>query len=311
MWLDRISGHSTTPLGASPNSRGSPIPRKTSSSSYLSPPSLHGSRSGTGIQSSPFSISPNGSTTSLPGLGRGPNEGSVLKQNATMPRPADVADPLKVLNGIIGNEGGTAADADALATAPVSESKPPQFVEDISFEGRSLQEFVDDDETDQRKASLKGGVSSQTVQQFEKERDKFQDLHAAIMGCDDVSKSVELYLNDFQRELGVVSAQIETLQARSVQLNAMLDNRRNVERLLGPAVEDTSVSPRAVRLIAEGPIDENWVRTLNDIEARTTSIEAKITASSSVKAIEDTRPLLTDIKNKVSERCPFRQGFAN
>lgn len=113
-------------------------------------------------------------------------------------------------------------------------------------------------------------------------------------------KSVESYLTDFQTELGVVSAEIESLQSRSIQLNAMLENRRNVERLLGPAVEEISISPRAVKLIIDGPIDENWVKALNEIEARSASIEAKAASSSTVKAIEDVKPLLTDIKNKVS-----------
>jgi len=113
-------------------------------------------------------------------------------------------------------------------------------------------------------------------------------------------KSVESYLTDFQTELGVVSAEIESLQSRSIQLNAMLENRRNVERLLGPAVEEISISPRAVKLIIDGPIDENWVKALNEIEARSASIEAKAASSGTVKAIEDVKPLLTDIKNKVS-----------
>lgn len=117
-------------------------------------------------------------------------------------------------------------------------------------------------------------------------------------GCDEVSQSVELYLNDFQTELGAVSAEIESLQSRSVQLSAMLENRRNVERLLGPAVEEISISPKAVRLIAEGPIDENWVKALNEIEVRSASIEAK--ALGSTQVLEDVQPLLSNIKNKVS-----------
>jgi hypothetical protein len=115
--------------------------------------------------------------------------------------------------------------------------------------------------------------------------------------CDDVLKSVESYLSDFQSELGTVSAEIETLQTRSVQLNAKLENRRNVERLLGPAVEEISISPKTVRVISEGPIDENWVKALNEVEARSASIEKS--AGSSVKAVEDVNPLLVALKHKV------------
>jgi hypothetical protein len=62
-------------------------------------------------------------------------------------------------------------------------------------------------------------------------------------------------------------------------------------------VEDISISPKAVRLIAEGPIDENWVKALNEVEARSASIENS--SGSSVKALDDVKPLLADLKNKV------------
>lgn len=200
-----------------------------------------------------------------------------------------------MLNGIIGKPNGVTPAADS-ASAQL-QVKPENLVENIDFGGRSLQEYVANEDEPRRIST--SDVGSQTIQQFEKERDKFQDLHTSIFGCDDVSRSVEVYLGDFQTELGAVSAEIESLQTRSVQLNAMLENRRNVERLLGPAVEEISISPRAVRLIAEGPIDENWVRALNELDARATGIEAKIASSNSTKAIEDVRPLLADIKNKV------------
>lgn len=114
-------------------------------------------------------------------------------------------------------------------------------------------------------------------------------------------KSVESYLADFQTELGIVSAEIETLQTRSVQLNAKLENRRNVERLLGPAVEDISISPNAIRTITDGLIDEKWVKALNEIEARSISIEKS--TGTSLKAVDDVRPLLIDLKNKVGLTC--------
>lgn len=109
---------------------------------------------------------------------------------------------------------------------------------------------------------------------------------------------MESYLADFQTELGIVSAEIETLQTRSVQLNAKLENRRNVERLLGPAVEDISISPNAIRTITDGLIDEKWVKALNEIEARSISIEKS--TRSSLKAVDDVKPLLVDLRNKVS-----------
>ncbi|KAJ0422482.1 Sac2 family-domain-containing protein [Aspergillus carlsbadensis] len=295
MWLDRIAGHST-PSGPQFDSRGpSPIPRR--SSSRLSP-NHQNSRPGLSRPGSSLSalVSPNASSTSLPTI-RGP-DGPETRQSDAARTPTNVADPLEVLNGIIRRRNGETKTETVRGPAPGA--KPYKVVDDIDFGGLSLEEFAQKTEKPAKPGA--SDIGAQSIQQFEKERDKFQDLHSAISGCDDVSKSVELYLNDFQNELGAVSAEIETLQTRSVQLNAMLENRRNVEQLLGPAVEEISISPAAVRIIVEGPIDENWVKALNDIESRTASIESKIASSSSTKAIDDVRPLLEDIKKKAIER---------
>lgn len=295
MWLDRISGHSTPSCVPLDSRSNSPAPRRSSSLLSPAPPNNRPSPNRQGSSLSVL-LTPSDSTTSLPATARGVN-GSVLKQGAARSRPSDVADPLEVLKDIIGKQKADVETNECLkASAP--EAKPLHLVGTIDFGDLSLEEFVS--QVGEPRRATSADVSAQTLQQFEKERDKYQELHAAITSCDDVSKSVEVYLNDFQSELGAVSAEIETLQTRSVQLNAMLENRRKVEQLLGPAVEEISISPRAVRMIAEGPIDENWVKALNEIEARMTSIEAKVSGSSSTKAIEDVRPLLNDIKNKVS-----------
>ncbi|PYH41407.1 Vps52-domain-containing protein [Aspergillus saccharolyticus JOP 1030-1] len=293
MWLDRIAGHST-PSGPQIDSRSNtPLPRRTSS--RLSP-NIQNNRPGTSRQASSLSVllTPSDSTTSLPATAR--DNRSPLRQIAAKSRPSDVADPLDVLNGILGKQN---ADRDASPDADLN-AKPADLVEDIDFQGLSLEEFIAKDDAPRRITSTEAGA--QTVQLFENEQNKFQDLHSAITSCDEVSSSMETYLNDFQNELGAVSAEIESLQSRSIQLTAMLENRRNVERLLGPAVEEISISPKTVRLIAEGPIDENWVKALNEMEARTASIEAKDSGSSSTKSIEDVRPLLKDIQNKAVER---------
>jgi phage shock protein A len=118
-------------------------------------------------------------------------------------------------------------------------------------------------------------------------------------GCDDVLGSVETYLTTFQTELGVVSVEIETLQDRSLQLNAKLDNRRKVEKLLGPAVEEISISPAVVREISESAIGDSWVKALNELESRSNAIETKLAAANEVKAVTDLKPLLENLRNKV------------
>jgi hypothetical protein len=121
-----------------------------------------------------------------------------------------------------------------------------------------------------------------------------------------VLDSVELYLTSFQTDLGAVSAEIETLQVRSATLNTRLDNRKTLEKLLGPAVEDFSISPAVVRKIMEGDIDAHWVQALAELEKRSSSLQTKVKAHPNVKAIQDIEPLLEALNHKVYDlRCIF------
>ncbi|KAI1612909.1 Sac2 family-domain-containing protein [Exophiala viscosa] len=287
MWLDRLTTGSATPSGSLTPSRSySPAPRK---SSHLSPSQRSGLVLSANRSSSSLDLlSANTSTASLVQPSKLPN-GSALRFEEKP--PPDVPDPLKVLRNILGrpDEGIVGGQKPERASSPT--------VRDVDFGGLSLQEFVDQ-ETPLRPSSL-----DRTIDVSAKEnRQKYEDFHASIAECDRVLKTVESYLTNFKAELGQVSAEIENLQARSTQLNAKLDNRRNVEKLLGPAVEDISLSPFTVRSIAEGPIDETFVRALNEVEARSAIIEAKEKKSEQVQALHDLKPILDDLKAKAIER---------
>jgi len=136
----------------------------------------------------------------------------------------------------------------------------------------------------------------------DRERDKFEDLHKSILACDEVLKSVETYLTNFQSDLEAVSAEIESLQNRSTDLNTRLENRKVVEKLLGPAVEDISISPAVVRKIAEGPVDEGFVSALADLQKRSNTINAKAKENPDLKAAKDTKPLLDNLTYRAVER---------
>ena len=106
----------------------------------------------------------------------------------------------------------------------------------------------------------------------------------------------------FQKDLGVVSAEIETLQSRSTALNTKLENRRVVEKLLGPAVEEVSIAPVVVKKISEGPIDLAWTRALEELERRSKVINGKMKGPDVILAVSDIKPLLDDLTNRVRER---------
>ena len=111
-------------------------------------------------------------------------------------------------------------------------------------------------------------------------------------------------MTQFQNDLGAVSAEIETLQARSTALSLRLANRKAVEAKLGPIVEEITISPSVVKTIAEGPIDDAWIAALDVVEKRSKSVNAKTEELGNVKAALDLKPLLEQLVAAVSFYCP-------
>ncbi|OAL26164.1 hypothetical protein AYO20_10217 [Fonsecaea nubica] len=291
MWLDRLTAGAATPSASRESLVStrpySPSPRKNSQLA-----STQRTLSGLGLSatrsSASLDLSANTSTTSLTTPARQPNGSSLRFEQRPSP---NVADPVKVIKSILGDsKHGTAADYG-------SRKQDRETSKDIDFGGLSLEEFV------AQETPLRPARDGSTVEISAKEnRLKFEEFHKSITECDQILTNVESYLTNFKAELGQVSAEIENLQARSVQLNAKLDNRRNVEKRLGPAVEEISLSPFTVKSIAEGPMDETFVKALKEVEARSFIIEAKEDKAEQVKALQDLKPLLEDLKAKAIER---------
>ena len=115
-------------------------------------------------------------------------------------------------------------------------------------------------------------------------------------------------MTNFQKDLGAVSAEIETLQSRSIAMNTKLENRKVVEKLLGPAVEEICVSPVIVRQISEGPIDHAWIKALEELEKRSKTVESKMKGPDKIQAVSEVKPLLEDLTNLVRV-ATFRKSF--
>jgi len=114
--------------------------------------------------------------------------------------------------------------------------------------------------------------------------------------------SVESNLTSFRNDLAAVSADIETLQARSTALNVRLENRRAVEKALAPIIEELSVPPHVVSKIAEGHIDEAWVKVLADLDKRVEAHKKNSQQAQPIKALADVGPLLEKLVLKVRPR---------
>ncbi|OTA97260.1 hypothetical protein M434DRAFT_391975 [Hypoxylon sp. CO27-5] len=296
MWLDRLAGQSTSPAPSQPGSRPySPAPRRTPSG--LGPYITSQQRPGLTPRSSSLSLaSTESSASSFLASSRRAN-GSTLKESSTI---YSGPDPVEILNKLLGDEKKQAASATRSAADSVSSISAEDLQLEFDFGGLSVRELALSEEP-----PILDGASvyrPQAAEEYERDKAKFEDLHRSIRACDEVLSSVETNLTSFRNDLATVSADIETLQARSTTLNVRLENRKAVEKGLGPVVEEISVSPAIVSKIADDHIDESWVKVVAEIDKRATAHKKSTSNAQGSKGLQDLGPLLEKLVLKAIER---------
>nr|OQO28076.1 hypothetical protein B0A51_06626 [Rachicladosporium sp. CCFEE 5018] len=219
-------------------------------------------------------------------------KGATLRQSLTNGVAPDVRDPEHVLEGLLGPVRPKRVDEPASDDDPVT----PELAQDIDFDGLSLEEYAKPDvATVQR--------NDAQAHDFEEEKQQFEGLHRDIANCDQLLLSVETYLTSFKADLAAVAQEIETLQNWSANLNTKLDNRKVVEKVLGPEVEALIIPPAVIKKLVEGNVDDVWVKALAEFERRTKLIDKKLSQpDSSSAAAESLRPLIENVSDKAVER---------
>ncbi|KAK0930016.1 Vacuolar protein sorting-associated protein 52 [Friedmanniomyces endolithicus] len=296
MLCDAVVSSQSTPA-ASPNRSFSPAPRR---SVQLGPSTLP-RRPGLAPRTS--SLSPSSFGTSVDRISaaaRLPN-GTSLKHELGSAPGGDVTDPFEVLGSILGPPTvGDGGGPDLVSKQ--SGERPAVPTEEIDFDGLSLEDFANRALGTEGDDVAPATVGLSVVEDFETEKGKFEDLHKSILACDEVLRSVETYLTSFRADLAAVSSEIEHLQDRSTQLNNKLENRKAVEKVLGPEVGAIVIPPAVVRKITEGTMDDGWVKALEELDKRSRIIEAKTKEAKDVKAAQDVRPFVEDVSTKAVER---------
>ncbi|GAP82949.1 putative vps52 sac2 family protein [Rosellinia necatrix] len=295
MWLDRLAGQTPSPAPSQPPSRAySPAPPRASGGPgpYLTSQQ----RPGLTARSSSLSLaSADSSTSSLLASSRRA-AGSNLRQTVTAYTGPD---PVDILAAVLDGTPPRSASTNNQSQNPITSITPEDLNAVFDFGELSLQLLALSDEP-QTRGLEEGG--QQSAEERELDRAKFQDLHQSIQACDEILASVETNLASFRNDLATVSADIETLQARSAALNVRLENRKAVEKGLGPAVEEISVSPIVVAKIADGHVDDAWVKALNEIDKRETAYKKGNSDSERNKGLQDLGPLLEKLVQKAIER---------
>ncbi|KAI6083153.1 Vps52-domain-containing protein [Hypoxylon rubiginosum] len=295
MWLDRLAGQSSSPSSSQPGSRAySPAPRRTPSG--LGPYITSQQRPGLTPRSSSLSLaSTESSASSFLASSRRAN-GSTLKESRTIYTGPE---PVEILEKLLGDNRQNASAAKS-PIGPSSSISAEDLQLEFDFGGLSIRELALSEES-----AIEEGddpYRPQAAEEYERDKAKFEDLHRSIRACDEVLNSVETNLTSFRNDLATVSADIETLQARSTALNVRLENRKAVEKGLGPVVEEISVSPTIVSKIAEGHIDEAWVKVVAEIDKRAASQKKNASNTQGNKGLQDLGPLLEKLVLKAVER---------
>ncbi|KAL9572736.1 hypothetical protein ACKAV7_003135 [Fusarium commune] len=288
MWLDRLAGGpASSPGPSTPQPGGRVYPKRTSST--LSP-YITSQRPGISPRGSSLSLVSNDSTSSLLSSSRRPN-GSNLRQASTIETGPD---SLEVLETLLA---GLSSDRDQADKKTVINQDDINF--DAVFGGLSLKELATSEPPDTTTISNR---KPKTAEESENDRTKLEDLHRSIEACDDVLNSVEINLANFRNDLAMVSADIESLQIRSTALNRRLENRKQVEKALGPLVEELSLPPEVISKISEGHIDETWAKMLAELDRRSTLFKKKSETQTS-NAAKDLEPILEKLTFKA---CALR-----
>ena len=70
------------------------------------------------------------------------------------------------------------------------------------------------------------------------------------------------YIDDFQSNLKTLSNEMQVLQARLHGLNQDIDKCKRLDGMLTPVLNDLLISPKCIRTLSTGKINENWVLQL-------------------------------------------------
>ncbi|GAM84490.1 hypothetical protein ANO11243_024860 [Dothideomycetidae sp. 11243] len=288
MWLDRFSGHTTPSASPVPwNRSASPAPPGRSSLHLGRNPSSQLRRPDFPQRVSSWSGLTNGSSESLASNSREVPRSSL--RNQLLSDSTRGTDPVETLHRILASSQ-LSVEEDVLGDKLDDRD---DVASDIDFEGLSLHEFAYGREDQSKSATC-------SVQDVETNRAGLEDLHRSIQACDEILVSVEKNLTVFQADLAAVSAEIESLQNKSTDLSERLQRRKAVEKKLGPEVDRLIVPPAIVRKITEGALDDSWARALQDLDKAFKALDR--VPDSDIKATEDVRPLLENLRDRAVER---------
>ncbi|KAM7250293.1 hypothetical protein ACFE04_022176 [Oxalis oulophora] len=173
----------------------------------------------------------------------------------------------------------------------LEEFKNDNVVANILSKGMKIREYTKGVENKLRHVEL------DSIQDYIKESDNLVSLHDQIRDCDNVLSQMESLLSGFQTEIGSISSDIKVLQEKSMDMGLGLKNRKVAESKLANFVEDIIIPPKMVDIIVDREVNDEYLRTLENLSKKLKFVEADQIVKSS-RALKDLQPELERLRQK-------------
>jgi hypothetical protein len=173
------------------------------------------------------------------------------------------------------NGNNTASNGSMIATMSRIEYLNRKFNRNPSFDIDITDDDINDDGTAAKTAageaevSVPQGPTTNAISNQQLLEINVEDQKRAIeIMQDSVDTSLSLlqplnkYIDDFQSNLKTLSNEMQVLQARLHGLNQDIDKCKRLDGMLTPVLNDLLISPKCIRTLSTGKINENWVLQL-------------------------------------------------
>ncbi|KAG0036263.1 Vacuolar protein sorting-associated protein 52 [Podila clonocystis] len=176
----------------------------------------------------------------------------------------------------------------------ISEFQEDEFVKQALAKGMDLREYAHYIESEL------DIVGQDHEDDYVHQSQAFVDLHGQIKSCDEILETMENLLSIFQTDLGNISAEIQTLQTKSVSMSIQLKNRMTTENHLNCLLEGVVVTPQLIRKIYDGEVDDTWLAATADLNSR--MHHAKSRQGRHIRALKEVGPELERLRIKAVEK---------
>ncbi|KAJ1501342.1 hypothetical protein HMI56_003286 [Coelomomyces lativittatus] len=168
------------------------------------------------------------------------------------------------------------------------------LVEEVIGKGMDLKEYTSN------LTERLSKVEEELVRDYIASVPQLADLETKISSCEVFLDKMNSLLVGFQKDLGQVSKEIETLQTSNNQLTVSWKNRFTLQSQLSEVIDQTLVSPELIQSILEAEINETYLKHIENLNARMHYV--KNNKNTRMRAFRDVGPELERLRNKSAER---------